>query len=139
MKKTLLVAMLVSGLANAQTTTIHFYGATAKTLGAEVMFKLKGTESAYIGGGYSGATSPERTANHEKWCSLYAVGSLGYLGPLLVKYKAGLATFTNAKIEHVDYRPMAGISVMYTISKDFGLEAGYDSFNNAAVGFTVLF
>ena len=140
MKKVLiLTALLLSGWAYSQNTTIHFYGASAKILGGEIMFNIRGTESLYLGGGFSGATSPDRTANHEKWCSLYAVGSTGYLGPVMVKYKAGLAAFTNADIAKVDYRPLAGIGAMVALTKDFGLEIGYDTFNNASVGFTVFF
>jgi len=137
MKKVItLAALLLSGWAYSQQTTIHFYGASANMLGGEVLFK---SGSVWIGGGFSGATSPERSANHEKWCSLYAVGSFGYLGPVMVKYKAGLATFTNTKIVDVDYKPLVGIGAMLPITKDVGLEIGYDTFNNAAVGFTVLF
>jgi len=136
--KTLLL-ILVTSIGYSQNTTVHFYYGTANNAGAEVMFALRGTESTYIGGGYSGALSPDRSVDHEKWCSIYAVGSFGYLGPIMVKYRAGLATFTNFKIVNVDYKPMAGVSAMYTITKDVGLEVGADTFNKVTLGFTILF
>lgn len=132
-----LILLLLSTFAYCQTTTIHFYYGTEKMLGSEIMFQIK--DHTYLGGGFSGALNPDRSLNDEKWCSVYATASFGYIGNIMIKYKAGLATFTNKKITDVNYKPLIGIGAMYQISKDIALEIGYDTFNCGTVGFTVLF
>lgn len=136
--------MLVSGIGYAQETTIHFYYGTEKMLGSEVMFHLKGTESTYIGGGFSGALEQDRTvrpiADDEKWCSIYGVTSFGYFQSLLIKGKAGLAVYTGKNsFKEVLYKPLLGVGIMYPLTEDVGLEAGFDTFNYGTIGVTILF
>lgn len=162
-----LALLLLAFTGYSQTTTLHFYYSSANNSGAEILTAVRGTESAYLGGGFSGALKQQpvtpghinaydlrQTVNRsfsEKWCSLYAVGSFGFLGPVLVKYRGGLAVynrkvdfetangFTYSKIDRVEYKPLIGVSVMYELTKDVGIEAGFDSFNKATIGLTVLF
>jgi hypothetical protein len=166
----LAIATLVSAAfhkAAAQNTTIHFYYAQEQTTGGEIMFALRGTESSYLGGGFSGAWDVKEVAPghinaydlkqkitrefNEEWCSLYAVGSLGFLGPVLVKYRGGLAVYNHkvdfendngykySKLDKAVFKPMAGVSAMYALTKDVGLEVGADTFNKVTLGFTILF
>ena len=87
---------------------------------------------------------------NEQWCSLYVTSSFGFLGSVLVKYKTGLAvynkkvtfesgTYQYNKIESVLYRPLIGIGAMYSISKDYGIEIGADTFNKITIGITANF
>jgi len=139
-----LALILLSSICYSQSTTLHFYYGSEETLGAEAMFHIKNTDSFYLGFGYAGALKQNRRerpiANDEKWCSLYAIGSYGYLGPLLVKYKAGLATYTGKNdFKEVLYKPFIGGGFMYPINDDIGVELGGDTFNYATIGFTVQF
>ena len=43
------------------------------------------------------------------------------------------------KIDKVVYKPLVGVSAMYALSNDYGVELGVDTFNKVTVGFTVLF
>jgi hypothetical protein len=142
--KKLIIAILFINMAYSQNTTIHFYYGTEKMLGSEVMFHIRNTESIYLGGGFNGALEQNRETrpipNDEKWCSLYATGSTGFIWNLLMKYKAGLAVYTGKNdFKEVLYKPLIGIGAMYPITKDIGLEIGYDTFNNGTIGFTILF
>jgi len=143
-------------------TTIHFYYGTEQTTGAEVLFPVRNS-NIYLGGGFSGAWNVKESVpghiseydlqqevtdtRHEAWCSLYVTSSFGYLGPFLIKYRTGLAvyndkvTFNNdyTKIEKVDYKPLFGVSAMYSLSDDWGVEIGADTFNEFTVGITVKF
>lgn len=118
---------------------MSFLYGTTHSATAEVLVHVNGTESFYLGGGFGGVLTQDRySGKYEKWCDIYASTSFGYIGDVMVKYKAGLSTYVkNGK--DVSYKPMAGISAMYGITKDFGIEAGFDTFNKATIGFVVLF
>jgi hypothetical protein len=136
--------LLVSAASQGQNATVHFFYGSPKILGSEIMFHLRGTESSYLGGGFSGALEQNRVerplSKDEKWCSIYAVGSLGFFKSILVKGKGGLAVYTGKNsYKEVLYKPLVGIGAMYGITKDVGIEIGYDTFNNGTIGFTVLF
>lgn len=118
-------------------TTIHFYASSEKTTGAELLIPVRNT-SISLGGGFSGAWDVHKgSPKREEWCSLYAIGSAGYLCDVMVKYRTGLSTYTQSNV--VIYKPMIGISGMYSISKDVGLEVGFDTFNKLTLGLTVIF
>lgn len=92
----------------------------------------------------------------EQWCSIYAKSSFGYLGKFLITFKGGLAVY-DRKMEftgenrttlepyyynkhyEVNFRPMGGIGAMYQVCKNYGIEASYDSFNGATIGFNAIF
>lgn len=137
MKKLILIALLFTIGSHSQNTTIHFYYAPIeKTSGAEVLTPVG---DIWLGGGFSGAWDVQNNRK-ERWCSIYTTASFGYLNSVLVKYKAGLCTFTEGQNrETVTYQPMIGISGMYAVSKDYGIEVGYDTFNKVSLGFTVIF
>lgn len=78
------------------------------------------------------------SGKHEKWCDAYLVSSFGYIGDVMVKYKTGLSVYCK-KGKEVNYKPLLGIGAMYSITKDFGIEAGFDSFNEITVGVSVNF
>ncbi|MES2240457.1 MAG: hypothetical protein V4497_09400 [Bacteroidota bacterium] len=161
MKKLITLLLFTASNMQAQ-TTISFYVSSKLTTGAEVMFPVHGTDF-YIGGGFSGAwdvvktmpghiseydkKQPNQNAFREEWTSIYAVGSTGYLGKIQIKYKAGLAvyndkvTFNNdyTKIDQITYRPLIGISGMYAIGENYGIELGADTFNGATIGFCAIF
>lgn len=159
MDKIILFFLFVT-IGYSQNTTIHFYYSSEQLTGAEIMIPVRGTDF-YLGGGFSGAWDvkeivPGRINEYDKsqtitnkdreeWCSLYAVGSAGHLGAFLIKYRGGLAVYNDkvtfndkyTKIECVTYRPLIGVSAMYSITDDFGIEFGYDTFNEATLGLTV--
>jgi len=141
--KKLLILILFTSITYAQNTTVHFYYGTEKMLGGELMFHIRGTESFHLGGGFSGTLESTRIRplpNDIKWCSIYATASLGYFKSILVKYKGGLAVYNSKNtINEVNYKPLVGIGAMYSITKDIGIELGYDTFNQGTVGFTILF
>ena len=152
--KKLIIALLFITVAHSQ-TTIHFYASSKLTTGSECLIDGK------AGFGFSGAwdvkaTIPgritenqwkqEHTRFREEWCSLYGTASFGYLGPVLVKYRGGLAVYqdkvdfeTYCKTDRIKYSPMIGISGMYSISDAVGIEIGCDTFNKLTAGITVLF
>lgn len=162
-----LALLLLAFTGFAQSASVHFYYSSANNAGAEIMFALRGTDSAYLGGGFSGALNQQsvttghinaydldQTVNRsfsEKWCSLYAVGSLGFLKSVLVKYRGGLAVYNRkvdfetvngfkySKIDKIEYKPLLGVSTMYALTQDVGLEAGFDTFNKVTLGVTILF
>lgn len=167
--KTSIYLLLVSGMCYAQTTTVHFFYGTSEIAGSEMTFNIRGTESTYIGGGFSGALNQKKSDGtiayghisesemqyatkslNEEWCSIYGVGGTGFIRKVLIKYKAGLSvynkkiTFDNGqiiynKIDKVLYKPLVGVGAMYEINKDFGVEIGVDTFNKFTGGFAVLF
>lgn len=134
--KTLLTLLLLTTIAQAQTVISFHYG-TSNTLGAELLTPVNDNFS--IGGGFGGVLTQDRySGKAEKWCDLYAVSSFGYIGNVMIKEKAGLSVYCKDG-KSVTYRPMVGIGAMYAISKDYGLEAGCDSFNGVTIGFCVIF
>ncbi len=159
----IILALLFVNLANAQKTTVHFYYGTANNVGSEIMFHLKGTESTYLGGGFSGAWKQQSVSGkniseydkrqlvtqsiREEWCSIYAVGSCGFLGSVLIKYRGGLSVYNDKfqfneqywKLDKAVFKPLIGASAMYSITKDYGIEAGIDTFNKVTIGFTANF
>jgi hypothetical protein len=154
--KKLLLLLLITTFSYAQDTTIHFYGSTKLTTGAEILF-------SNYGFGFSGAWNVKETLPsdindydktqtvtseiREEWCSLYLVASIGNFHDVLIKARGGLAVYNDkvtfnddyTKIDQVTYRPLIGISAMYPITEDIGIEAGFDTFNYGTVGFTILF
>jgi hypothetical protein len=161
MKKLIIILLIIGSTTQAQ-TTISFYGSTKLTTGAEILVPV-GEADFYLGGGFSGAWDVEETVpghinnydknqtvtnkNRESWCSLYATTSFGYLGKFLIKYRGGLAVYNDkvtfnsdyTKVDKVVYKPLLGVTAMYSITKDIGLEGSYDTFNKFAIGFTILF
>jgi len=154
--KKLLLLLLITTFSYSQDTTIHFYGSTKLTTGAEILFSNAGF-------GFSGAWDakdclPSHINEYDKkqtvtseireeWCSIYLVGTVGYFHDILIKARGGLAVYNDkvtfndnyTKIDKVTYRPLVGISAMYPITEDIGIEAGFDTFNYGTVGFTILF
>lgn len=167
--KNLIYLLLVSCVCYAQTTTVHFFYGSSQIAGSEMTFNIRGTESSYIGGGFSGALNQDKSDGtvvygdineselqyatksiDEEWCSIYGVGGTGFIKKVVIKYKAGLSvynkktTFDNGqllynKIDKVLYKPLFGVGAMYEINKDFGIEIGIDTFNKFTGGFAVLF
>jgi hypothetical protein len=106
-----LILLLFLTIAQAQNTTIHFFYGGSENLGSEILFKIKGTENTYIGGGFSGALNQRKALGtflvgnissydlkqkslghlNEQWCSIYATSSFGFLNTVQVKYRLGLA------------------------------------------------
>jgi hypothetical protein len=145
---------------------ISFYVSSEHQIGAECLFKIKGTESFSLGGGFSGSahksiadgefmpghagTKYATNTVRETWCSIYATSSFGYVGPVLIKYRTGLAVYeikqnynNNGDLYNKDlkedYEPLVGVSVMYEPIKDIGIELGFDNYNKLTVGFCVIF
>lgn len=165
--KKLLLLLIITTVSYSQEATIHFYGSSTKTTGAEILVHLGNTESTYLGGGFSGAWNVKESVKthindydlkqqitksyNEQWCSLYAVGSAGYLGSTMIKYKAGLSVYNHkidfktlngyeyTKIDKVKFDYLVGISAMHYILNDVAIEVGFDTFNKAILGFTILF
>jgi hypothetical protein len=167
--KKLIYLLLVSSICYAQSTTVHFFYGSSQIAGGEMTFNLRGTESSYLGGGFSGALNQRKADGtvaygnineselqyatksiDEEWCSIYAIGGNRFIKKLLIKYKGGLSvynkktTFDNGdiiynKIDKVLYKPLIGVGAMYEINKDFGIEIGIDTFNKFTGGFAVLF
>jgi len=157
MKKLILILLSIPCFSQ---TTIHFYYGTEQTTGAEILTPVN---NIWLGGGFSGAWNVKESVpghindydrrqevtdtRHEAWCSIYATSSFGYIGKFLIKYRTGLAvyndkvTFNNdyTKIEKVDYKPLFGVSAMYSLNDDWSLEIGADNFNKFTVGLTVKF
>ena len=155
--------LLISISCYSQNTTVHFYYGAKNIAGSEIMFHIKNTESTYLGAAFSGAlkqqaTMPgdinaydlKQTVNksfNEEWCSIYGVGSSGFIKSVLVKYKGGLSVYNKKvefnneyyKIEKIVYKPLIGISAMYSVTNDFGLEVGIDTFNIGTIGLTANF
>lgn len=143
-------------------TTIHFYYGTEQTTGAEILFPIRNSDF-YLGGGFSGAwdvkeTLPSHINDYdrrqvvtseirEEWCSLYLTASAGYLGSVLVKYRGGLAVYQDkvtfndsyTKMDEIVYRPIIGVSGVYSFNDYFGVEVGFDTFNKLTMGLTVNF
>ena len=169
--KNLIYLLLVSSMCYAQTTTttVHFFYGSSQIAGSEMTFNIRGTESSYIGGGFSGALNQKKSDGtvaygdinaselqyatkslNEEWCSIYGVGGTGLIRKVLIKCKAGLSvynkktTFENGqliynKIDKVLYKPLIGVGAMYEINDDIGIEVGIDTFNKFTGGFAVLF
>lgn len=154
--KKLILLLLFTVIAQAQEATIHFYCSSELTTGAEILIHKAGF-------GFSGAWDvKEVIPGHineydlkqtitseirEQWCSLYLVGRVINFNDILLKARGGIAvyndkvTFNNSytKIDKVTYLPLIGISAMYPITDDIGIEAGFDTFNKGTLGFTILF
>jgi hypothetical protein len=98
----------------------------------------------------------QTSTTKEKWCSLYVTNSFGYLGKVLIVYQAGMAVYDEKanfkgqnpstletefynKNDKVLYQPMFGIGGMCQLTEDYGLQAGWGSFNGLTIGFNVLF
>jgi len=166
MKKMVYLLVLLGSISYSQEATIHFYGSSKLLLGSEILVHVNDTDSFYLGGGFSGATNvKEVTKGHineydqkytvnsfnEEWCSIYGTTSFGFFKSVLIKFKGGLGVYNKkvdfknsngyeyTKIDKVVYQPLLGMSAMYSLTKDIGIEIGVDSFNKATIGFTVLF
>lgn len=134
--KTLLTLLLLTITAQAQTVMSFHYG-TSNTLGAELLTPVNDNFS--LGGGFGGVLTQDRySREYEKWCDIYAVSSFGYIGNIMIKEKAGLSVYCKNGKE-VSYKPMMGIGAVYDINKDYGFEAGIDTFNGITIGFCVIF
>lgn len=158
-----LTLLLISISCFGQNTTVHFFYGTNNMAGSEIMFHLKNTASTYLGAAFSGALKQQptmqgdinaydlrQTVNQsfdEEWCSIYGVGSSGFIKSILVKYKGGLSVYNRKvefnneyyKVEKIVYKPLIGISAMYAVTEDFGLELGIDTFNLGTIGLTANF
>lgn len=113
MKKLFMLLVLLSASVYSQNATLHFFYGTNNTLGAETMFKLRGSESLWLGGGFSGTISElgqvEGEFEHGSindydnkykvdskdvvWASIYAVGSYDVVDYIIIKYKLGLGVY----------------------------------------------
>jgi len=154
--KKLLLLLLITTFSYSQETTIHFYYGTKQTTGAEILFSNAGF-------GFSGAWNvkeclPSHINDYDKkqtitdevrenWCSIYLIAPIGNFHDISIKFRGGLAVYNDkvtfndsyTKIDQVTYSPLIGISAMYPITEDIGIEAGFDTFNYGTVGFTILF
>lgn len=166
MKKIILL-LIVAATAQAQEATYHFFYGSTNSLGAEVLFKIAGTEHYFLGAGFGGATTEDKVLpgkvnewdmkqtikghKNDRWCDIYLTGSLGYFKEILIKYRGGLGVYKKkvhfeaannyqyTKVEKIVYQPIVGITATIPVYKDFAIEAGFDTFNKATIGFTVLF
>jgi len=159
--KYLLFSLMFACSMNAQTRIHFYYAPIEQTTGAEVLIPVRNT-SISLGGGFSGAWDVVETlpshineydlkqgqkAFREEWTSLYATCSFGYFKDFLIKYRGGLAVYQDkvtfnsdyTKLDKIIYLPMIGVSAMYYFDKDFGIEAGFDTFNKLTFGLTVNF
>lgn len=135
--KKLLTILLLSASCYSQNATVSFFYGTQNTLGGEVLAKVN--DGFYLGGGYGGVLNIDKTSKDpEKWCNIYAVSSFGYLGDVMVKYRTGLSVYNVGRVD-VQYKPLIGISGMYAVSKNYGVEAGLDNFNGLCIGFCAIF
>lgn len=160
---------------HSQEAVQHYYYGSNEMLGADMYFKIRGTESTFLGGGFSGALNKNKAigdwmpgkmqpyeeqyktgSTKEQWCSIYLIGSLGYINKFLISYNLGLAVYdlkTNFKginpstledylynkNEKVLYEPLYGVNAQYQITKDVGLMTGYDNFNGFKFGASIIF
>lgn len=154
--KKLILLLLFTVIAQAQETTIHFYGSSKLTTGVELLI-------GNAGFGFSGAWNVKETVpSHineydkkqtitseirEEWCSFYATGYIANFHDAIFKARGGLAVYNDkitfndsyTKFEKLTFLPLIGISVMYPITEDIGIEAGFDTFNKGTIGLTILF
>jgi hypothetical protein len=170
--KKLIIMCLLGYTGYSQEMSMHFFYATAQNIGAETLIHIRGTESTYLGGGFSGVLYRTKADGKylpgeindydmqyatnivsEPWCSLYVTGSLGYYKSLLIKARLGVGVnyiqqnFANPYNEPYYYNktrcleamPLVGMSAMYPITNDWGVELGVDTFNKVTFGLTVLF
>jgi hypothetical protein len=113
MKKLFMLLVLLSASVYSQNATLHFFYGTNNTLGGETMFKLRGSESVWLGGGFSATTNElgkiDGDLEHGEinsydmkykveskdaiWASIYAVGSYDVVDYIIVKYKLGLGVY----------------------------------------------
>ncbi len=118
MKRIFILLVLFSISGYSQNTTLHFFYGSNSTLGAETMFKLKGSQSVWLGGGFSATTNAlgQVDGTHELgsitnidtkykvdskevvWGSIYLVGSYDVVDYVIVKYKLGLGVYNNFEV-----------------------------------------
>ena len=170
MKKIITILLVLCTLISySQEALQHYYYGTNETLGAEMYFQVRNTESSFLGVGFSGTLKNKNTqgqwagkyiqeyerqystgTSKEQWFSLYAIGSLGYVGDILITGNLGVGMYGQMmnfkdgdKVYHKNDRlifdPIIGVSGQYQITKDFGVIAGYDTFNGVKVGFSIIF
>lgn len=159
--------LFVAAGLHAQNAVQHYFISSQNLAGAEMILKTK--NDYHFGAGFSGTLKNEFTRGEwagkhispeemkyttglakEEWCSLYGVASFGYLKGVQVSFNAGAGLYgqmRNFKINEYEYHkndklifvPLAGIAGQYEIIKDFGVFAGFDTFNGFKIGASVLF
>jgi len=169
MKKIIIVLLLYGGSIYSQKAKANFsiFYATGEMVGLELMFETSEGSHKYLGAGFTGAlnqrdalgdyVSGSIEANeiptsrvYEEFCSVYAIGSFGFIGPVLTKCKLGVGMYDRIenfeglnkryhKKDGTTYFPLVGASIMLPISESVGLELGGDCFNGASAGFTFIF
>ena len=170
MKKIITTLLLSSTLIGySQEAVQHYYYGTNETLGAEMYFQVRNTESSFLGGGFSGTLKNKNTqgrwagkditdnerqystgTSKEQWFSLYVIGSLGYVGKVLITGNLGVGMYgqmMNFKKENDIYHkndilifdPIIGANGQYQITRDLGVIIGYDTFNGVKVGISIIF
>ena len=171
MKKIITTLLMSSTLINySQEAVQHYYYGTNETLGAEMYFQVRNTESSFLGGGFSGTLKNKNTqgrwdggditeeeiiefstgTSKEQWFSLYVIGSLGYVGKVLITGNLGVGMYgqmMNFKKENDIYHkndilifdPIIGANGQYQITRDLGVIIGYDTFNGVKVGISIIF
>ncbi len=170
MKKIITILLLSSTLTSyGQEALQHYYYGTNETLGAEMYFQVRNTESSFLGVGFSGTLKNKNTqgrwagkhiaeyekqyktsVSKEQWFCLYAIGSLGYVRKVLVTGNIGFGMYGQMmnfikdddvyhKNDKLIFDPIIGASGQYQITNDFGVIAGYDTFNGVKAGFSIIF
>jgi hypothetical protein len=168
MKKLFLLVLFSTSLYSQKATfNISYY--TGELVGIDLMFRVAEGSHKFIGAGFTGATHQRRALGeyvegdilesdqqysvdnvYEEFCSVYAIGSFGYIGRVLTKCKLGVGTYDhirnyegpNGRYHKKDcraYIPLVGISAMMPLTESVGIEVGGDCFNGASAGFTFIF
>lgn len=165
--KKIILGLMFPILGFSQNAIQNYFVASQNLAGAEMV--LNTGNDTFIGGGFSGTLKNSYTKGEwagrtiteeemkfttgvakEEWCSLYAVASFGYLGPIRISYSVGAGLYgqmRNFKTNDYEYHkndklifvPLVGISSQYSITKDIGLSLGVDTFNGVKLGVTVQF
>jgi len=166
MKKLIISALLFTGSISAQDASMSIYYGSNESLGLE--FLIKANENMYLGAGFSGTLEKttaagtfytssikeseiELSTNTQKWGTIYATASFGYLDIFLISYNLGVAAYgqhANFKDHHgKDYhknkdiliKPMLGINASVEIYDGFGVLVGFDTFSQFKIGINANF
>ena len=166
---TIAILLLFTSIIYGQEAVQHYFYGSNETLGAEMYFKLRNSDSSFLGVGFSGTLKNSKTKGEfagkhiqeyervlatgiakEQWFSLYAIGSLGYVGKVLLSGSLGVGmygqmmNFTDGqkvynKNDKLIFDPIIGLNAQYQITKDIGVMTGFDTFNGAKIGFSIIF
>ena len=157
--------LIVTIVVNAQQTNFHFYYGSNQALGAELLinetlgFGFSGTtEDSKALGVFSPGEINEYDLKQkvgtttQKWFTLYSVYQICWIKDFQISGDAGISMYgRNAnfydsnrneyyhKKDKLLFKPMVGINITYTITKDIGWQVGVDTFSGVNTGFIVYF